>query len=153
MIFKTPFYHPFLLPGLHLIPISLSPPLQGHSERRICCQHSERRMGFMVSSYHGVSSAASSSGEDSFFCSSVGSFHQEKAPMIFSSVSPSHRLQSFMGPCMSRFHRVRSVGCSNLGPPTGSGILPANLLQYGLLSLGGTGPTRGLLQCGHPTGS
>ena len=46
------------------------------------------------------------------------------------------------------------TGCSSLGPPWGSQVLPANLLHCGLLSLHGSiGPGRSLLQHRLPTGS
>jgi len=55
---------------------------------------------------------------------------------------------------------VLPTGCSSSGTapawvlPAGSQVLPANLLQHGLLSLRGfTGPAQSLLQRGLPTGS
>ena len=62
--------------------------------------------------------------------------------MNCSSVGPFHRVQSF---------RNRLLQC---GSPTGSQVLPANLLQCGLLSLHrATGPARSLLQHWLPMGS
>jgi len=57
--------------------------------------------------------------------------------MNFSNMSPSHRLQSSMNcPSVGPFHRVQSFRNRLLqhGSPTGSQVLPANLLWRGLLS-------------------
>jgi len=59
-------------------------------------------------------------------------------------------------PSMGPFHGVQSFTNSLLqhGSPTGSQVLPAYLLQRGLVSLhGSTGPDRSLFQRGLPTGS
>ncbi|KAK4826015.1 hypothetical protein QYF61_003788, partial [Mycteria americana] len=69
--------------------------------------------------------------------SSVSSSHGLQSSMNFSNVSPSHGLQFFMN-CSSvgPFHGVQSFRNRLLqrGSPTGSQVLPANLLQRGLLS-------------------
>jgi len=77
--------------------------------------------------------------------------------MNFSNMSPSHRLPFFtncssVGPSHGlQSFRNRLLQC---GSPMGSRVLPANLLQCGLLSLHkSAGPGRSLLQHGLPTGS
>jgi len=79
-------------------------------------------------------------GEDSSHSASApawGPSHGRQFSTNFSSVSPSHGLQLFtncsgVGP----FHRVQSFRNRLLqrGSPTGSQVLPANLLRPGLLS-------------------
>ena len=84
-------------------------------------------------------------GEDSSHSAAApawGPTHERQSSMNCSNVGPFHGVQSF---------RNRLLPC---GSPTGSQVLPANLLQHGLLSLhGSTGPARSLLQHGLPTGS
>ncbi|KAK4831166.1 hypothetical protein QYF61_015636 [Mycteria americana] len=79
-------------------------------------------------------------GEDSSHSSSApawGPSHRRQSSTNFSNMSPSHRLQFFMN-CSSvgPFHRVQSFRSRLLqrGSPMGSQVLPANLLQHGLLS-------------------
>ena len=97
-------------------------------------------MGVVVSSSHIVSAASSSSGTGLitlFPCSSVGSLPREtvlhellqhgsfpRAAVLHncSSVGPFHGVQSFRHRLLQR------------GSPTGSQVLPENLLQCGLLS-------------------
>ena len=67
--------------------------------------------------------------------------------MNFSNVSPSHRLQFFINcSSMGPFHGVQSFRNRLLqrGSPAGSQVLPANLLQHGLLSLQGHRPCQEL---------
>ena len=78
-------------------------------------------------------------GEDSSHSSPApawGPSHGRQSSMNFSSVSPSHRLQFFTN-CTSvgPFHEVQSFRNRLLqhGSPAGSQVLPANLLQHGLL--------------------
>ncbi|XP_063187185.1 uncharacterized protein LOC134513912 [Chroicocephalus ridibundus] len=63
--------------------------------------------------------------------------HGRQSFINFSNVGPSHRLQFFMN-CsrVDPFHRVESFRKRLLqhGSPTGSQILPANVIQHGLLS-------------------
>ena len=79
--------------------------------------------------------------------------------MNFSNVSPSHGLQFFTNcSSMGPIHGVQSFRNRLLqhGSPTGSQVLPANLLQRGFLSPrghGSAGPARSLLHHGLPTGS
>jgi len=80
-------------------------------------------MGVVFSSSH-VSAAPSSSREDSSHSSLApawGPSHGRQSSMNVSKVSPSHRLQFFMN----------LLQC---GSSAGSQVLPANLLQSGLLS-------------------
>ncbi|KAK4830289.1 hypothetical protein QYF61_009492 [Mycteria americana] len=71
------------------------------------------------------------------FPCSMGDSHGRQSSMNFSNVSPSHGLQFFTN-CSSvgPFHRVQSFRNRLLqrGSLTGSQVLPANLLQRGLLS-------------------
>ncbi|KAK4831212.1 hypothetical protein QYF61_016049 [Mycteria americana] len=66
-----------------------------------------------------------------------GPSHGRQSSMNFSNMSPSHRLHCFKN-CSSvgPFHRVQSFRNRLLqcGSPTGSQVLPANLLQRGVLS-------------------
>jgi len=106
----------------------------------------------MVSSSHIVYAIPSSSGRrllTLFPCSAWDPSHGRQASTNFFSMSPSHSLQFF-------------TNCSSVGPshgvqflsPVGSQVLPANLLQCGLLFLhGSTGPVRSLLQRRLPMGS
>ncbi|KAK4831466.1 hypothetical protein QYF61_017714 [Mycteria americana] len=71
-------------------------------------------------------------------------------------VPPMGCSSSQTAPVWVLFHRVQSFRNRLLqrGSPTGSQVLPANLLQHGVLSLHGvTGPARSLLQHGLPMGS
>jgi len=75
--------------------------------------------------------------------------------MDFSNMSPSRGLQLLMNySSLGHFPGVQSFRnrLFQLGSPTGSQVLPANLLQHGLLALHeSTGPSR--LQCGLSMGS
>jgi len=90
-------------------------------------------MGVVVSSSHVVSAAPSSS--RSSCAPAWGLSHRSQSSMNFSNVGPSHGLQ-FLTNCSSvgAFHRVQSFRNRLLqcGSPTGSQVLPANLLQPGL---------------------
>jgi len=69
-----------------------------------------------------------------------GPSHRRQSSMNLSNMSPSYRLQFFMNcPSVGPFHRVQSFRNRLLqrGSPTRSQVLPANLLQRGLVFLWG----------------
>ena len=91
-------------------------------------------MGIAVSLSHILSSASSSS--LSFLAPVWSSSCRRQSSTDFSSMSPSHGLQFFMN--YSRicpFHGVQSFRSRlfQRASPAGSQVLPANLLQHGLL--------------------
>jgi len=92
-------------------------------------------MGVVVSPSH----FAASSYSRSFPAPAWGPSHRRQTSTNFSNVSPSHELQFFTDCCsVGPSHRVQSFSNRLLqhGSPTGSQVLPANLLQRGLLSMG-----------------
>jgi len=136
---------PFFL-GLTLLLYSLPPPPEW-------CR--SWGTGVTVSSPHVVSVAPSSS--HSFPAQVRGPTHRRQFSMNFSNLSLSHELKFITNCCsVSLSHGVQSFRNRMLqrGSPTGSQVLPENLLHYGLLSLhGSTGPARSLLQRGLLMGS
>ncbi|KAM9591174.1 uncharacterized protein ACIBXB_006073 [Morphnus guianensis] len=94
-------------------------------------------MEVAVSSSRVVSAAPSSS--RSFPAPAWGPSHGRQSSTNFSNVGPSHGLQFFTNcSSMGSFHRVQSFRNRLLqrGSPTGPQVLPENLLQHGLLSMG-----------------
>jgi len=95
-------------------------------------------MGVTVSSSHVISAAPSSSGaEDSSLpvpAPAWGPSHRRQFSTNFSNMSPSHRLQLFTKcPSVGPAHQVQEQAAP-AWVPTGSQVLPANLLQRELLS-------------------
>jgi len=92
-------------------------------------------MGVVASSLHFVSAAPSSSHSAS--APVWGPSHGRQFSTNFSNMSPSHGLQFFINSSsVGPSHRVQSFKNRLLqcGSPFGSQVLPANLLQRGLLS-------------------
>jgi len=63
--------------------------------------------------------------------------HRRQSSMNFSNMGPSHELQFFMKcSSISHFHEVQSFRNRQCGSPVGSQVLPEELFQRGLLSMG-----------------
>ena len=127
----SPHPSPFF-PGLTLLPIfSTSSPRVAQGDREWGLQSVHHTLSLPLLPPQGEDSSHSSPAP------AWGPSHRDQPSMNFSNVSPSHRLQFFTNcSSMGPIHGVQSFKNRLLqrGSPAGSQVLPANLLQRGLLS-------------------